>query len=97
MPTEETCSGWGVCWKWIFPYPCRKTWTCYCYNFEWVKLLKFGIFCRARGCELGIEYGWWEWCLGVGSTTVYNVRACYKSQRSVTGECGISPPEPTAQ
>jgi hypothetical protein len=20
-----TVTHWGVCWKWIFPYPCKKT------------------------------------------------------------------------
>lgn len=88
MPIETTCSGWRVCWKWGFiPYPCEKTWTCHCYQFQWVKLLKFGVFCKATGCEDGVEYSWWEWCLGVGSKTVYNVEACYKNQRSVTGRC----------
>jgi hypothetical protein len=88
MPQEQQCRKWSVCWKWGFiPYPCRKTYTCTCYLFSEIKCLKFGILCRCTACEYGVEYSWWEWCLGVGSATAYWVYRCYKEPKGVSGSC----------
>ena len=71
-------------------YPCRKTRTetQWCYEFERVKVTKWGIYCQYDACEAGKRYTWSDWyCLGVGSGYVYNVRRCFSTQRKEVGTC----------
>jgi hypothetical protein len=41
-------SYWTVCWKWIFPYPCKKyrTVTRWCCFFSWIKETGWASFPR---------------------------------------------------
>lgn len=89
MPTEETVSYWTVCWKWgVIPYPCKKYRKEWCYQFEWLKEYKWGLFCYLEGCENGIKYCWYAFCINVfGTETYYNIKKCFKNKRSTCGRC----------
>ena len=93
MATQEqvTVRYWTWCRGWLgIPYPCRKTRTetQWCYEFAWVKVTKWGIYCQYEACEAGKRYQWSDWyCLGVGTGYVYNVRRCFRNQRDETGTC----------
>ncbi|HZO69176.1 MAG TPA: hypothetical protein VFB74_29655 [Kribbellaceae bacterium] len=90
---------WSWCWKWYIPtgYPCRKSKTVmgWCYDFAAVKEYSWGVRCKGVGCEPdieggqagGIEYTKWQWCLGFGSKTVYNVTLCSEDAWDVSGTC----------
>lgn len=92
MPEEVTYEEryWTVCWKWIFPYPCRKTRTVtrWCYDFSWVREQRFLFACRVEGCEYGRLYRWWAFCFGLVGTEHYGrMRLCFKSKRAQVGTC----------
>lgn len=92
MPSQVTIteSYWSVCWKWKIPYPCKKyrTVTKWCYNFRWIKEYRWGFFCYLEGCENGVLYDWYAFCLNIfGSQTFYNIEKCFGKERDVKGEC----------
>lgn len=93
MATQEQVTEryWTWCkGPWGIPYPCRKTrvTTKWCYSFESVHVIKWGIFCQYEGCENGILYKWSDWnCLGVGKGYVYNVKRCFSGQKAEAGTC----------
>ncbi len=91
MPYQKTIteSYWTVCWKWIFPYPCKKTRkvTKWCYDFESIHIYHWLFFCIFYGCENNIEYRWAEFCIGIGSSWVYNKTVCKKKKLKVSGKC----------
>lgn len=85
---EETY--WTVCWKWIFPYPCRKrrTVTRWCCTFDWVKETRWFFFCTLEGCAGGQRYNWTAFCFNVlGTAWFYNIRLCFSNQMSPSGRC----------
>ena len=68
-------SYWTVCWKWIFPYPCKKTKTVYCCTGRWKQrcYLFFGeqwICCGTR------EYHYWTACFGIGTIDSSSETVC---------------------
>ena len=93
MPEQITTteSYWTVCWKWIFPYPCKKvrTVTKWCYNFRWVREYRWGFFCYLEGCENGVRYTWYAFCFNLfGTETYYNIYMCFNNQKQRNGSCG---------
>lgn len=81
---------WAVCWKWIFPYPCKKyrTVTRWCCEFEWIKETRLFLFCILEGCAGGKRYRWYGFCFNlIGTATFYGVRMCFKSEKRPVGTC----------
>lgn len=78
---------WDVCWKWVFPYPCKKTRTVtrWFYHFSWYKEVQYVFYGDITACENGIEYSWSGLTLGIGSNTVFNVEESYDSPRPSSG------------
>lgn len=86
---------WSVCWKWIFPYPCRKTHivTRWCYDFSFLHV-SYRVFRSVyRGCELNIIYQWsrWEPTGRVEEFTLYFYTKCFKDLLSPGGPCSPEP------
>jgi hypothetical protein len=82
---------WTVCWKWIFPYPCRKTRTVtkWCYDFSYLVVSYRVIYTNYRGCELNISYAWRKWELN-GSTEdfiLYFITRCFSNLLTAGGSC----------
>jgi len=85
-----TESYWTVCWKWIFPYPCKKyrTVTRWCCFFSWLKENRWGFFCTLEGCADGQLYKWTAFCFNLfGSQTYYNITKCFDSAKTPQGPC----------
>ena len=83
-------SYWTVCWKWIFPYPCKKyrRVTRWCCNFTWIKETRWFFFCTLEGCADGQLYKWTGGCFGLlGSETYFNIRKCFNSAKTPVGRC----------
>ncbi|MCH7964660.1 MAG: hypothetical protein IH852_12070 [Bacteroidetes bacterium] len=81
---------WTVCWKWIFPYPCKKyrTVTKWCCFFSWIKETRWGVFCTLEGCADGQLYKWTAFCFGLlGTAYFYNLTKCFSSAKSPKGSC----------
>ncbi len=88
MVTHETVSYWTVCWKWIFPYPCKKYRDEWCYNFKRVKEYRWLFFCYNNGCMDGEKYTWYSPCVNVfGTETFYNIKLCFKKRKTPSGTC----------
>src|SRR6266487_4171914 len=69
---------WTVCWKWIFPYPCKKYRT----------VTKWCCFCTLEGCADNQLYSWTTFCFNIfGSTTYYNITKCFDSPKTPQGNC----------
>ncbi|SFK00917.1 hypothetical protein SAMN05444581_101248 [Methylocapsa palsarum] len=62
-----TVTHWGVCWKWIFPYPCKKTINVIRYRYDfrpWREKFSWSPFRRSyEGCCGGALFAWsyWTW------------------------------------
>jgi hypothetical protein len=85
-------SYWTVCWKWIFPYPCKKyrTVTRWCCTFDWLKETRWGFFCTLEGCAGGVRYNWTAFCFNLfGTAWFYNIRKCFSSEKSPSGRCDV--------
>jgi hypothetical protein len=85
---------WTVCWKWIFPYPCKKSRTVsrWCCDFAWVEETGYGFFCRLQGCADGQLYKWTAFCFNIWGTTRYpNIRKCFGSAKTPVGPCEPGP------
>lgn len=88
--TQHEVSVWRVCWKWIFPYPCKKRVTRFCCtgNLKWRVWglgLKENYFC----CD-GKESHWFSGYFGFGWPGwhfVTNVQICRGSIPSESEGC----------
>ena len=82
---------WGVCRKWIFLYPCRKsrTVTKWCYDFSYLTVDYHGVYTNYIGCELNTLYSWraFELTFSFDQFTLYFVTKCYGSLREEKGAC----------
>jgi hypothetical protein len=80
---------WTVCWKWIFPYPCKKyrTVTKWCCFFSWIKITFWGLYCTSEGCADGLLYRWNSFCFGFGTRYLYNQTICFSSPKVSQGSC----------
>jgi len=75
-------------WPWQWTRTCTRQVTRWCYNFEWVKEYRWGIACYLEGCENGILYSWWAFCLNIfGTATFFNIRKCFTNALSQKGRC----------
>jgi hypothetical protein len=86
---------WTICWKWIFPYPCKKSRTVrkWCCTFSWVKESRWGFFCTLEGCADGQLYKWTAFCFGLfGSQVYYDIFRCFGSELTSSGPCPSTPP-----
>src|SRR5258706_11338572 len=72
---------WSVCWKWIFPYPCRKTRivTRWCYDFSYLHVSYRYVYTIYQGCELNILYRWrkFELTWSGDDFTLYFLTKCF--------------------
>lgn len=82
---------WGVCWKWIFPYPCKKSrrvmrWH---YHFSYLNVSYRGVRSYYDGCENGLRYRWskWELTFEFRDFTLYEYDMYFSSQKSDSGPC----------
>ena len=86
---------WTVCWKWIFPYPCRKTKTKYCCS-GMLKVRCYGLFGERWFCCDSREHHWWSFCFGIG-TRINQDRICKNSIPDESEDCpnlvGEAPPQ----
>src|SRR5215207_3572771 len=86
---------WSVCWKWIFPYPCRKTRTVtrWCYDFSFVVVSYRGVYTNYWGCEFNQRYEWrrWELTFSFEDFTLYFYTKCFSSLLTSTGPCTPGP------
>ena len=64
---RRTKSYWTVCWKWIFPYPCKKTKDVYCCTGRWKQRCYLFISEQWICCDTR-EYHFWTACFGIGTT-----------------------------
>lgn len=82
---------WSVCWKWIFPYPCRKTRivTRWCYDFSYLHVSYRYVYTIYQGCELNILYRWrkFELTFRGEDFTLYFYTKCFESLLSAVGQC----------
>ena len=86
MPWEKTeVRYWTVCWKWIFPYPCRKTKTKYCCS-GMLKVRCYGFFGERWFCCDSREHHWWSFCFGIG-TRINQDRICKNSIPDESEDC----------
>ena len=92
---------WGVCWKWIFPYPCRKTKqvTRYRYDFRpWRTRFSWAPNRRKYEACCGSRlYSWsyWTWNpFGTGNGPWVDTDWLYYSSSPIgtTGDCPFTPP-----
>ncbi len=83
---------WKVCWKWIFPYPCKRcrTVTQWCYQFTSVKDQCFVFREKHCGCENGREFCWWDGCFGWFTAWRFGVTVCVDNQLEDKGPCSSS-------
>lgn len=92
---QRTIRYWTVCWKWIFPYPCRKSKQKFCCTGVH-KVRCYGFFGEHWHCCDGRESHWWGWCWGVGSVIASNITICRNSIPSESQGCphtvGDAPP-----
>lgn len=75
-----------------FGIPCEHT--VWCYDFDWVKTAYYGVACHMTGCERGLLYSWWEFCLFPSDSPAFNVRMCfwdYMRPERVANEYGYCP------
>jgi hypothetical protein len=92
-PTQRqvTETYWSVCWKWIVPYPCKKsrTVTKWCYDFSYLTVDYHYVYTNYVGCEFNNLYKWrtWELSFSSGAMTLYFITKCYGSLRPQTGAC----------
>jgi len=91
MPTQETITERYWCpgaWPWEWAKMCTRQETRWCYEFSSLKEYRWGAFCYLVGCENGTRYCWYAFCLNVfGTEEFFNVRKCFKSERSSCGRC----------
>lgn len=91
---KKRISYWTICWKWIFPYPCKKEKEvefC-CYNFDWIKYEGRILFrCYWQGCEKGVLYKWTTFCIGSGPPYVPPgpTTKCFQYRLKEAGACSI--------
>jgi hypothetical protein len=82
---------WSVCWKWIVPYPCRKTRTVtkWCYDFSYLTVDYHYVYTNYVGCELNRLYSWRQWELNFSGDvfTLYFVTRCFDNQKTSSGAC----------
>lgn len=86
-----TESYWTVCWKWIFPYPCKKYRTVrrWCITFDWVKESRYIFYCSIEGCAGGRRYTYGAFCFNVfGTAYFYGVTKCFDRELTPSGTCG---------
>lgn len=97
MPEQRqiTETYWSVCWKWIFPYPCRKTRvvTRWCYDFSFVVVSYHGVYTKYWGCEFNIRYEWlrWELTFRFEDFTLYFITKCFENKLAEKGACSPGP------
>lgn len=96
MPWEQvTVRYWTVCWKWIFPYPCRKSKNKYCCTGRW-KQRCYLFYGEQWLCCDGREGHYWAPCFGIGDTTSARERVCRDSIPESRDGCpttgGVAPP-----
>lgn len=77
---------WTVCWKWIFPYPCRKTRKRFCCTGTH-KEICVGFLAKHWFCCDGRQSSWWSWCFGAGSWLTTGTTACRKEIPSESEGC----------
>ena len=92
MQVEIQETYWTVCWKWIFPYPCRHTRTVkkWEYQFSYLFVSERIFYDDYRGCEFNIQYKWtnWHWWPGQYNDWIfYFVTKYYSTQRPANGPC----------
>lgn len=87
---------WSVCWKWVFPYPCRKHRTVQKWEYIWLRLKEtgYGVFSRMDGCEQGgFRHKWTAFSFNIwGSTTYFNITKYYSTKRPDNGNCENTEP-----
>ncbi len=95
---EITETYWSVCWKWIFPYPCKKSRTKvkFQYDFRPTRTrITWPFRCKREGCCGAFLYEWSSWCWwGSGNSAwdEFNILTRYfDSQLSSIGDCPFSP------
>ena len=76
---------WTICWKWILPYPCRKTKTKYCCS-GMLKTSCLVLVGKKWFCCGGREHHWWSLCFGIG-TTIVEDRICKNSIPDESEDC----------
>jgi len=88
---------WSVCWKWIFPYPCKKSKrvTRFKYDFlPWRSRITWPFRCKYEGCCGTSLYTWSYWCWwGTGNSAwnEFSPRTRYfSSEQNPTGLCPFS-------
>lgn len=57
---QVTVTSWGVCWKWIFPYPCKKSSIQTRLHWQFTpSRTRFALFQKKfEGCCAGTLYEW---------------------------------------
>jgi hypothetical protein len=95
---EITETYWSVCWKWIFPYPCKKSRTKlkFQYDFRPTRTrITWPFRCKWEGCCGAFLYEWSSWCWGGSGNSAwdeFNILTRYfDSQLSSIGDCPFSP------
>ena len=97
-----TISYWGVCWKWIFPYPCKKHKQVQKYRYDfrpWRTRFSYSPFRRSyEACCGGFLFAWsyWTWSpFGSGNGPWVDTDWLYYSDSVVGGtgeDCPFQPP-----
>jgi hypothetical protein len=94
---QVTVTSWGVCWKWIFPYPCKKssTQTRYEYVFNPYRS-RFAFFAKHyEGCCGGVLFKWPEGfaIFGTGNGPWVNtpITKLLSSPAEGIGDCPFTP------
>lgn len=96
-----TVTYWGVCWKWVFPYPCKKTKQVkrYHYDFQpWRTRFSWSPFRRCYEACCGARlYAWcyWTWSpFGTGNGPWVDTLWTYYSTNPIgaTGDCPFGGP-----
>jgi hypothetical protein len=79
-------------WPWEWFDTCKRTVTKWCYDFSWVEETGYFFFSYDKGCEDGVEYGWYAFSLFIVGSTYYGAgKMCFDSQLSRIGQCaGVS-------
>lgn len=88
---------WSVCWKWIFPYPCKKSRTVVRFRYDflpWRTRLTWPFRCKYEGCCGARLYRWSNGCwLGTGNSAWNQfspLTRYFKTQQSPVGDCPFS-------